>query len=254
MRRVSILIATLIVAGFPGFANDPDIVIFPPGAPGLRMFDPARPPIPLRPPEAAFCQFGPVARISHTPRFAFDGTTLTLVSPYAVSIAPSITIYLPSNFTEEIKEHENGHARLCAYEFTQIAQRLTAAAFAGAVGSRFVGRGASSQQRMIDASRQLHADGARRLQLASQNILDRVHQLNDIYDNLTQHGTNPAVKTSQGEVMAKQQFESAGPTTPAQPVATRSRPARSSRILPLIVVVCGGLLLVYGILSYARRA
>jgi hypothetical protein len=254
MRRVSILIPILVAACISSLANDPDIVIFPPGAPGLRMFDPARPPIPLRPPEAAFCQFGPVARISHTPRFAFDGTTLTLVSPYAVSIAPSITIYLPTNFTEEIKEHENGHARLCAYEYSRIAQRLTAAAFAGAVGARFVGRGGSSQQRMMDASRQLHADGARRLQLASQDILDRVHQLNDIYDNLTQHGTNPVVKTSQGEAMAKQQFESAAPTTPAQPVAARSRPARPSKILPLTVVVCGGLLLLYGVLSYARRA
>lgn len=208
MRRVSILIATLIVAGISGLANNPDIVVFPPGAPGLRMFDPVRPPIPLTPPEAAFCQFGPLARISHTPRFTFDGSTLTLVSAYSVSISPSITIYLPNNFTGEIREHENGHARLCAYEFSRIAERLTAAAFAGAVGSRFVGRGSSTQQRMTDASRQLQADGARRLRLASQNILDRVHQLNDIYDNLTQHGTNPAVKTSQGEEMAKQQFES----------------------------------------------
>jgi hypothetical protein len=104
-----------------------------------------------------------------------------------------------------------------------------------------------------------------------QRIFQQVYQLNDLYDNLTRHGTNPDIDTARGEAMAKQQFESgvqqqqAPPPVPPQ-LQTQQQPppvqaripapphrSRSSKLWALGALVVGGLLLAYGFLSYGRR-
>ena len=72
---------------------------------------------------------------------------------------------------------------------------------------RFTGRGATPAARQADAIRQAHDEGHRRTALAAYSIGLEVEKLNDIYDELTRHGTNPAFDAAQGEIMAKQRFE-----------------------------------------------
>jgi hypothetical protein len=247
--RVSILI---LIACNLADAQDPGVLVATPAAPGVSMFDPANPPKVLKPGEAAFCRFGPGARTSRV-QFSFDGVNLGIARMDPPTIFADITIFLPTNFTPEIKEHEYGHARLCAYEYAKVAQRLGAAAYAGFTGMRFAGRGSTPMARQADAARQAEAEGRRRTGVAAYSIGLEVEKLNNIYDDLTRHGTNPAINTAQGEIMAKQQFESGSHVRAPQQSSSPTHRARPSKILPLAALVCGALLLLYGLLSYVRR-
>lgn len=238
-------------------AQDPGVIVSRPTGPSIRMFDPQNPPIPLKPPEAAITRFEPMARAG-SPQIAFDGTTLTVTNMNSPSVAANIMIFLPYNVTPVVTEHENGHARLCQYEYAKAAQRLATAAWAGFVGMRFVGRGATPAARQADALAQIDAEGRRRTSQAAFSIGVEVAKLNDIYDNLTQHGQNPAIDTARGEMMAKQQFESAPQQQQPkienrqQTTAPVKRPARH-RTVALAVMGLGGMLLLYGLVSYVRR-
>jgi hypothetical protein len=251
MRLASILI---LVAYSPIAGQDPGVIVSTPSAPTVSMFDPAYPPKVLKPGELAFCRFGPGARTSRV-QPTFDGVNLGIARMDPPTIFATITIFLPTNVTPEIKEHEEGHARLSAYGYAKVAQRLGAAAYAGYTGMRFVGRGATPMARQADAAGQAEAESRRRTGVAAYSIGLEVEKLNDIYDALTRHGTNPAINTAQGEIMAKQRFES-GAQVHAEPKssAPSSHRSRPSKVLGVAAMVCGGLLLLYGLLSYARRA
>jgi hypothetical protein len=251
MRCISILI--LIAGSVAGSAaQDPGVLVASPSGPTISMFDPANPPKILKPGEAAFCRFGPGARTSRV-QFTFDGVHLGIARMDPPTIFATITIFLPYNYTPDIKEHEEGHARLCAYEYAKVAQRLGAAAYAGFTGMRFTGRGSTPMARQADAASQADAEGRRRTGLAAYSIGLEVEKLNDIYDDLTRHGTNPSINTAQGELMAKQQFESGSRVRVAPQPTGSSRRWRPSKVLALGAMVCGGLLLLYGLLSYAQR-
>ena len=239
-------------------AQDSGAFVAAPTGPSIRMFDPANPPIPLRPGEAAITRFEPLARAGH-PQTAFDGVTLTVVRIESPYVGANILVFLPYNVTPNIREHEDGHARLCRYEYAKAAQRVANGAWAGFVGMRFAGRGATPAQRQADALAQIQAEGHRRTAQCAYDIGLEVAKLNDIYDNLTQHGNNPAIDTARGEAMAKQQFEAAVPSAPSiqvrQPGAVSPAQPRRSRnkLIAFAGIGLGGLLLVYGALSYARR-
>jgi hypothetical protein len=251
MRRAPVLFLALV---FSALAQDPGVFVGAPTGPSVRMFDPANPPIPITPPEVAITRFEPLSRAGH-PQIFFDGTTLTVSGMGSPSLSANIMIFLPYNVTPNITEHENGHARLCQYEYARAARTLANAAWAGFAGMRFVGRGATPAQRQADAVAQIDAEGLRRTRQAAFSIGVEVAKLNAIYDNLTQHGNNPAIDTAKGEATAKQQFESAVVTTSSapQPLAP-ARPKRSQRnkVLALGAMLCGGVLLIYGVWSFAR--
>jgi hypothetical protein len=244
MRRLPIQLLLIVL---PVAAQDPGVFIAAPTGPSVRMFDPANPPIPLRPPEAAITRFEPIGRAGH-PQIFFDGTTLTVVRMDSPSLAANIVIFLPYNATPNITEHENGHARLCQYEYAKVAQRLTAAAWSGFAGMRFVGRGTTTGARQADALGQIDAEGKRRTTQAVFSVAAEVSKLND----------NPAIDTAKGEIMAKQQMESAVQRTLAPARTQSEQPARGrrssrNRILAFAAMGLGGFLLIYGVLSYARR-
>jgi hypothetical protein len=54
--------------------------------------------------------------------------------------------------------------------------------------------------------------------------------------------------------MAKQRFESGSRVHAPQQPSVTSRRLRPSKIAAMGAMVCGALLLLYGVLSYARRA
>lgn len=246
-----------LLALIPALAQDPPVFIAAPAGPAIRMFDPANPPIPLQPPEVAITRFEPVGRASH-PQLVFDGTALTVTGMGSPSLAANIFIFLPYNATPNITEHENGHARLCRYEYGKVARDLTAAAWAGFVGMRFVGRGATPAARQADAMAQIQAEGNRRTTQAVFSVAAEVSKLNNLYDSLTQHGNNPEIDTARGERMAKEQMESAPPPRTqirreVTHVPARGRRSTRGRTMALAALGLGGMLLIYGALSYARR-
>jgi hypothetical protein len=257
LRSLSRAAVFLPIVLFCAPAQDPGVFVSAPVGPSIRMFDPANPPIPITPPEVAITRFEPSARGAN-PQLSFDGTTLTVAGMPPPGVMASITVFLPYNVTPNITEHENGHVRLCRYAYGKVAQRVASAAWAGFTGARFVGRGMSPEQRRMDAVRQIDIEGRRRATQAVFGIAAEVSKLNNIYDDLTQHGNNPAIDTAAGEAMARQRYEAGEirTTTQLQPPAGRPpvRPGRSKRnkALALAVILCGGALLLYGVFSYAR--
>ncbi len=110
MTPVKNLLILTLIACLPAAAQDPNVTIYAPGPPGFSTFDPANPPPELRPPEAAFCRFIAAGSMPHPPQFTFDGSIMTLTGTYPVSFSMSTTIFLPTNATDVISEHRNGHS------------------------------------------------------------------------------------------------------------------------------------------------
>jgi hypothetical protein len=233
MRRLLIL----ILAAIPLLARDPVVVVSAPAVPVVKEFDPAHPPIKLDRGAAARTYF--TVHVSARYGFEFEATKLTITG-VPVEIAATTIIYLPRNAAQELKDHENGHAELYASAYTRDAQREGTAAFTGLIGMTFLGQGANSEEQQADARKQASAELSKRLEQAEDNIFQSGVKLNEKYDELTEHGTSRTVSSAQGKILARKAFVPPG----------RFRPPRVAMIAAF---VCGGLLLWYGVWSFARR-
>ncbi len=136
-------------------------------------------------------------------------STLTVKGIYPISVFANITIRLPDNATQNLKDHENGHSTLMTEEYNRVANTITTTAFRGFIGTEFIGTGGTDAERRDNAFAQAKSAYATRLNNAYQGIYSRIMELNNKYDILTDHAKNPDVNSAQGMTLAKQERDRA---------------------------------------------
>jgi len=115
------------------------------------------------------------------------------VNGQKVEVSAKNTIRLPTDASQALKDHEQGHSDLSAYEYNQTAYTKTAAAFNGYGSSPFANQDAAI------------ADLKNRASRAQEAISWQIDYINSLYDLITDHGKNdfsPDVKTAQQGVAA----------------------------------------------------
>lgn len=157
-----------------------------------RSFDPANPPAdlpPLNPGENAECDsdFLSNAGVSGETRQT-DATHATVtVTQIKVTLQLNITIWVPTDVTQRVIDHEQGHRRISEYYY-QTADRV-----AERIAASYMGKQADITGANLDA------ESAKRLQqMANEITAEYNKELNPeptqlLYDKITDHSRNDVI-------------------------------------------------------------
>jgi hypothetical protein len=130
-------------------------------------------------------------------------STLTITNVAPIAVAGTVTIRLPDDATQALKDHENGHRDLAIEEYNRVASEMATTALSGLIGSKFVGVGTTDAERQASALAQAFAARDVRLDNAAQAIESRAIEINNKFDTLTAHGASATVSTNQGMTEAR---------------------------------------------------
>src|SRR6266852_919316 len=155
-----------------------------------RTFDPAAPPTdmpPLRPGETAECDsdFQSSARVRGESRPA--AATHATVTITQVTVGLTINIWVPSDVSQQVIEHEDGHRQISEHYY-QTADKL-----AERIAAKYLGR------RVDISGTDLSAESSKMLQEMARDITAEYNrELNPgptqlLYDTITDHGRNEVV-------------------------------------------------------------
>jgi hypothetical protein len=159
-----------------------------------HTFDPAAPPTdmpPLRSGETAECDsdFQSNASVRGESRQT-DGTHATVtITQVKVTLGLSINIWVPSEVSQQVREHEDGHRQISEYYY-QTADKL-----AERIAARYMGR------RVDISGTDLNVQSSKMLQQMAADITAEYNkELNPgptqlLYDAITDHGRNEVVAT-----------------------------------------------------------
>ncbi|HET6249757.1 MAG TPA: hypothetical protein VFE47_18855 [Tepidisphaeraceae bacterium] len=117
-----------------------------------------------------------------------DGwTTLIAVHGLTITLRLQVTIWVPQGVTEKLKAHEEGHRRISEMVYQDRAIKEAKAAGAMADGKRFSGEGKDWKTAAANAVNPV-LDKLGKAYL--HNTADVENEINNIYDELTRHGSN----------------------------------------------------------------
>jgi len=159
-----------------------------------HTFDPAAPPTdmpPLRSGETAECDsdFQSNASVRGESRQT-DGTHATVtITQVKVTLGLSINIWVPSDVSQQVREHEEGHRQISEYYY-QTADKL-----AERIAARYMGRRVdiSGTDLNVESSKMLQQMAADITAEYNKELNPRPTQL--LYDAITEHGRNEVVAT-----------------------------------------------------------
>jgi hypothetical protein len=148
-----------------------------------------------------------------------DGVT-SIISVHGVTISTQlhVVIWAPTNASDKLKAHEEGHRKLHEKIYTDLA--LAAARTAGKLvdGKRFTGDGPDWKTAAQNAvNKPVNDMYERYIEMTSKRSSD----INDAYDAITGHGLNP-ISEDAAMAQALAQYEKDHPTTqPTKPPAAK---------------------------------
>jgi len=159
-----------------------------------HTFDPAAPPKdmpPLRAGETAECDsdFQSSASVRGESRLAVGTHATVTITQVKVTLGLSINIWVPTEVSQQVKEHEDGHRQISEYYY-QAADKL-----AKRIAARYIGRrvdisgtdlGTESSKMLQQMARDITAEYNRELNHGPTQLL---------YDAITDHGRNEVVVT-----------------------------------------------------------
>jgi hypothetical protein len=157
-----------------------------------RTFDPASPPAdmpPLPPGENAECDSNFMSNASVGGRSRqTDATHATVtITQIKVTLELTITIWVPTEVTQRVTEHEEGHRQISEYYY-QTADKV-----AERIAAKYMGK------EVVIAGADLHAEFSKLLQQMGAEITDEYNkELNPeptqlLYDSITDHSRNEVV-------------------------------------------------------------
>jgi hypothetical protein len=179
-------------------------------------FDPASPPPdmpPLNAGEKAECvsDFNSNANVSGQTRRT-DATHATLtIAQISVTLQLNITIWVPTEVTQRVIDHENGHRQISEYYY-RAADKL-----AGRIAASYMGR------QVEIAGTDLNAESTKALKQIATDISDEYErELNSepaqlLYDSITDHSRNDVlVQDAVDHALKNISMESPQPASPGQ--------------------------------------
>lgn len=157
-----------------------------------RMFDPRDPPAdmpPLTGGEAAFCSYniGAATSVAYSIRTSSDGRTCqTAWTEINLTLTCDIVIWLPHDFTPELKAHEQAHRRIAERVYDQskpLARKLVRDLAATKLTTDPARCRESAEE---SANRASNAVANEWLKITG----SRAGGVNDVFDKITDHGRN----------------------------------------------------------------
>src|SRR5216684_1724447 len=178
-----------------------------------HTFDPAVPPTdmpPLRPGETAECDsdFQSSASVRGESRPA-DATHATItITQVKVTLGLNINIWVPSDVTQQVIEHEDGHRQISEYYYQaadKLAERIAAKYLGRRIDISGADLGAESSRMLREMARDITAEYNKELNPGPTQLL---------YDAITDRGRNEGVvQDAVAHAIKNVAIESAPPTT-----------------------------------------
>lgn len=238
-KAISAAVGLLMILASAGVSQAAIKVTRKPATVQYHYFDPNNKPADmpqLHRGEAALCRgdFGVSAQLSYAPtaRRQAGGGFIGVVAVHDVNVELTLKndIWLPKNASERLKQHEEGHRQISEMVYDRIGEKAARNAADKLDGRRFQGEGETAKAAHEAANAALTAAHSAMIQEYLDQTSRAGQKVQELYDEITAHGTKLKVKEADAIAQAFEQKPPplwAGAAT--QPATGESSPAEKPR-------------------------
>lgn len=220
---------------FPSAGLAAVTVVRKPAVVTRHAFDPARPPakLPHREPgedavTGSLFGVSTQLRTQPTTRRLPDGTyrSSILTDAPRLELQLTVDIWVPTNATEKLKAHEEGHRQISEKMYAEVADRAAKVAGDAIDGRRFTGEGGTAAEAEKAAAEAVEVAHKAMVKAYVDEVGTPNQQIHNVYDALTKHGR--VAELAEADAI-KQAWEKNTPRLWVPPKAPATGPAGKAK-------------------------